>query len=178
MTELLILFYTFFKIGLFTIGGGYAMVPLISSQVISKGWMTQAELIDFIGIAESTPGPFAINVSTFVGISRAGVLGAIITTFGAVLPSFIIIIIIAKYFGDFRENKYVKAAFSGLRPVIVGLILSAAYSLAYPTFFGNYINYKGIIIFIVVLLISRIAKLHPIFLILISAVLGLALYSF
>lgn len=92
------LFLTFFKIGAFTFGGGYAMLPFIQQEVLKNGWMNDKELIDFIAISESTPGPFAVNASTFVGMQTAGVFGAVCATLGVVLPSFIIILIVAKIF--------------------------------------------------------------------------------
>ena len=92
----LTLFWTFFKIGLFTFGGGYAMLPLIQQYVLGFGWLSEEELVNFVAVSESTPGPFAINIATYVGSSQAGVLGAFFTTLGVVLPSFIIIFIVAK----------------------------------------------------------------------------------
>ena len=89
------LLWTFFKIGLFTIGGGYAMIPMIKSEVVAVGWLTESELLDFMAISESTPGPFAVNVATFVGFNEAGVLGALCSTLGVILPSFIIILIVS-----------------------------------------------------------------------------------
>ncbi|MGN1042074.1 MAG: chromate transporter [Christensenellales bacterium] len=138
------LFWTFFKIGLFTIGGGYAMIPLISSEVVSNGWLTEQSLIDFIAVSESTPGPFAINIATFIGSevgSAYGVfgsfLGAICTTVSVVLPSLIIIFTIAKFFSKLTEKQLVKDAFSGLRPAVVGLIGYAFISLAADVIFGG-----------------------------------------
>ena len=113
------LFITFFKIGLFTFGGGYAMIPMITDEVVSKGWATAQMLTDFIAIAESTPGTFAINTASFVGMEQMGVIGAICATLGVILPSFIIILIIARFFGSISENKYVKAFLWGVRPVVV-----------------------------------------------------------
>ena len=100
----LYLFLTFFKIGLFTIGGGYAMIPMIQQDILSHGWVSQSDLIDFIAISESTPGPFAINIATFVGMSKAGLIGAVSATLGVVLPSFLIILIIAKFFAHFQDR--------------------------------------------------------------------------
>lgn len=116
------LFWTFFKIGLFTIGGGYAMIPLINAEVIANGWLTEEMLIDFIAISESTPGAFAINIATFVGAETGGFFGAVCTTFGVVLPSLIIIYVIAVFFRKLTEKQLVKDAFGGLRPAVVGLI--------------------------------------------------------
>ena len=120
------LFYTFFLIGLFTFGGGYAMIPMIQEQVVSKGWITESSLTDFIAVSEATPGPFAINISTFVGNSVGGVFGAICSTIGVILPSLIVIIIIAMIMKKFMKNKYVQGALKGVRPVVLALILSTA----------------------------------------------------
>ena len=111
----LLLFWEYFQIGLFTIGGGYAMLPMVQQVVERNGWMTQTELIGFVGIAESTPGPFAVNLATFVGMEVGkttslgvfgGFLGAFLATLGVVLPSFIILIIVTKLFMKFKQNKY------------------------------------------------------------------------
>ena len=113
--EFLLLFWEYFKIGLFTIGGGYAMLPLVTQVVERRGWLTSAELINFIGVAESTPGPFAINLATFIGVKVGGttslgvfgsILGAFTATFAVVLPSLIIIIVVTKLFERFKTNKY------------------------------------------------------------------------
>lgn len=191
MIKLLLLFWTFFKIGLFTIGGGYAMIPMINDEVISRGWLTQEELVDFMGIAESTPGPFAINIATFVGMNECGVLGAIFTTLGVVLPSFIIILIISKIITLFLENRFVKYALTGVRPVVVGLIAAVAIGLIITSILNvssvtNVINefdvtkisISSIIIMVVIFTLSRFKKLNkPVLLILISAVLGIVLYG-
>lgn len=120
------LFYTFFLIGLFTFGGGYAMIPMIQEQVVSKGWISESNLTDFIAVSEATPGPFAINISTFVGNSVGGVFGAICSTVGVILPSLIIIIIIAMIMKKFMKNRYIQGALKGVRPVVLALILSTA----------------------------------------------------
>ena len=108
------LFWTFLKIGLFTFGGGYAMIPLIQSEVLAKGWLSMEELVNFIAISESTPGPFAINIATYIGTETSGILGAVCSTFGLVLPSFVIILIVATAFMKFKENKYVDGVMNGL----------------------------------------------------------------
>lgn len=118
------LFWTFFKIGLFTIGGGAAMLPLIQQETLSNGWLSEDMLLNIIGIAESTPGPIAVNVSTYIGASQAGIAGALCATLGVVLPSFIIILLIVKYFKNIMKNPFVNGALEGVRPVIVGLIIS------------------------------------------------------
>lgn len=187
--DIISLFITFFKIGLFTIGGGYAMIPLIEQEVTAKGWISISELTDFIAVSESTPGPFAINLATFIGTKTSGVLGALASTLGVVLPSFLIILVIAKFFIAFKDNKYVVGALTGLRPVIIALVASAVFLLMKTNFiysdaiinsissFFTAINIKMIAIFIIVLLIQIKFKLHPIIIILISAALGLLAYG-
>ena len=105
---LLHLFLTFFKIGLFTIGGGYAMIPLIQEEVLQNHWLSSTDLIDFIAVSESTPGPFAVNIATYIGAETAGILGAVCATAGVVLPSFLIILLVAKWFLSMQENRFVQ----------------------------------------------------------------------
>lgn len=180
------LFITFFQIGLFTIGGGYAMIPLITDKVLGNGWATELDLLDYIAIAESTPGPFAINISTFVGMSQFGVLGAVVTALGLIMPSFIIILIIAKFFMKFTEYKGVKAALNGLRPAVIGLMSAAVLSIAITAFNINFasdfyknINLIGIGIFVIIFILSRIKKLklNSYKIIIVSAVLGIIVYT-
>lgn len=177
----IILFLTFFKIGAFTFGGGYAMLPLIEEEVIRNGWMDMEELIDFIAISESTPGPFAINISTYVGSEVAGVLGAVFATLGVILPSFIIILIVARFYIKFKKNYIVAGAMMGLKPAVVGLIGAAVVSIINSVFFPNgvysklFIEYSFLCsatIFIIVLVLA-LKKANPILLIVISAVLGI-----
>ena len=180
------LFYTFFKIGLFTIGGGYAMIPLIQQEILANAWATQNELIDFVAISESTPGPFAVNVATFVGMHQGGPLGAALATLGVVMPSFLIILFIATKFAHFQENRYVKAALYGLQPAVVGLIATAGLSVFFNNVLGGitpkmllylrgmpFISYRSLIIAVLVFAVSRRGKkLHPIWLILFGGALG------
>lgn len=184
MLILLDLFLTFFKIGLFTIGGGYAMIPMIKSEVILKGWISESLLIDFIAISESTPGPFAINVATFIGNSQYGLMGAISATLGVVLPSFIIILIIAKSVSYFLKNRYVKYALEGVKPVVIGLILSVAIDLIIDYGFKNSVDvskvdFKAISIMVISFIILKFKKnISPIFVIILSAVMGIILYGY
>ncbi|MDO9492451.1 MAG: chromate transporter [Acetobacterium sp.] len=183
------LFITFFKIGLFTIGGGYAMIPLIQQEVVAHGWLTLLELTDFIAVAESTPGPFAVNIATFVGMEMGGLPGALVTTAAVVLPSFIIILFIAKAFTNFQQNKWVQGALYGMRPVVIGLIASAVVLLMSTGFIGEGVKihsvgdffaslqYLEIIIFIIGSFVYFRFKLHPIKLILISAGLGMLFFG-
>lgn len=182
------LFITFFKIGLFTFGGGYAMIPMISDEVVANGWATQQLLTDFIAISESTPGTFAINVATFIGMEQMGVLGAIFATLGVIMPSFIIILIIARFFGKVSDNKYVKSFLWGVRPVVVGLILAATFSIAKTqlvttTGIGGFnelvaaIDWRAVGIFAGVFIISRLKKMHPVWYIAIAGAAGALLYG-
>lgn len=121
------LFYVFAYIGLFTFGGGYSMIPLISEEVTKRNWLSSAdEISNFIAISESTPGPFAINIATFVGAETGGILGSICATIGVVLPSFIIILLVAALLSKVLKRKRVQGALNGIRPVVVSLILSTA----------------------------------------------------
>jgi len=183
------LFLIFFKIGLFTFGGGYAMIPLFRQELVGGGYITETLLLDFIGISESTPGPFAVNMATFIGMENAGLLGAFVATLGVVLPSFIIILVIAKFGEKFLSSRPVTQAFLGLKPVVIGLIFSVAIMLIFKQVFPaidlkNFafdftdFDYKAIIIMVVAFTLLRFfKKLSPIFIILISATLGLLLYG-
>lgn len=179
----LLLFISFFKIGTFTFGGGHAMIPLVQEEVLKYNWMSLEELINFIAISEGTPGPFAINIATFVGYRIGGILGAIITTIGVVLTAFIIILIITKYFEKYKDNKCVKYCMEGIHPVTVGLIAATIVSMVTEILFssGNVFYtlttiefWKGVFIFIVSL-VAAIKKVHPIKIILIAATLGILL---
>lgn len=129
--ELLKLFFTFFKIGLFTIGGGYAMIPLIEKDVVERnGWVTKEEFVDLLAVAQSAPGVFAVNISIFIGYKLRKLRGAIAAAFGCVMPSVIIILLIAMFFNGFRENEIVNNVFKGLRPAVVALIAAPVFSLA------------------------------------------------
>lgn len=174
----LLLFWTFFKIGAFTFGGGYAMLPLIQAEVAAHGWMDAAELVNFVAVSESTPGPFAVNIATFVGTRLGGIPGAICATAGVALPSFVIILIVAKCFQKFKDSRAVRGCMSGLRPAVVGLIATALISVGGTVFFPNGFGF-GATFFVslgVFLLSAALAfkKLHPIWIICISAAIGVA----
>lgn len=183
----LTLFLSFFKIGATTFGGGYAMIPMIQAEVLAHGWMTHEELINFIAVSESTPGPFAVNISTYVGAQTGGFLGAVCATFGVVLPSFFVILLVAKCFLRFRSSKLVSAAMDGLHPAAVGLISAAAVSIAQTVFsfstvssaaaFFSSETFFALLIFAVSAVLIFWKKLHPIVVIVISAVLGILFCS-
>ena len=187
--ELLKLFWLFFKIGLFTFGGGYAMIPLIQQELLSNDYVTHSQLIEFIGISEATPGPFAINIATFSGFHAIQgdvwlrILGSVVATLGVVLPSFIIILLIAMFSEKLLKTKQATYIFSAIQPMVVGFIMAAFLSVTLTSILGNYFteisfDYKALIIFLVVLAIGLfIKKIPPIGLIFISMVLGLILYA-
>ncbi|SKC83585.1 chromate transporter [Maledivibacter halophilus] len=172
------LFISFFKIGLFSFGGGYAMIPLISKEIESHGWLTPSEFVEIIGIAEMTPGPIAVNSATFVGAKAVGVLGSIVATLGVALPSLLIILLISGFFFRNSNSPLSKLIFYGVRPVIAGLIISASFFIAKTSFFEegiislSSINYIAIIISVFILILSLKSKIHPIVLIIMSGVLG------
>lgn len=176
------LFFTFFKIGLFTFGGGYAMLPLIQAQVEAHQWMHSADLVNFIAVSESTPGPFAVNISTYIGMELCGIPGAFFATLGVVLPSFLIILLIARCFAAFQDNAIVKGGMSGLRPAVIGLIGSAVVSVGQTVFFPQGISadvfltapfYVSLGIFALMVVLA-LQKKHPILIILLSALIGIA----
>lgn len=181
------LFLTFFKIGLFTFGGGASMIPLIQQEVVANEWLELETLLEYIAISESTPGPIAINMATFIGSTKGGILGALCATLGVVLPSFIIILIIAMAFKKFAQYKGVKTVLTTVRPIVVGMILSAGLMLAmtaigFASIYTIAIEVKSIIltalIGLVVIAYKLITKksLPVIPIILISAVLGIIVY--
>lgn len=191
MSILLKLFWTFFKISLFTIGGGAAMIPLITQEVLANGWLSEEMLINLVGIAESTPGPIAVNVSTYIGASQAGFVGAVIATLGMVLPPFLIILVIAKFFKNFLNNRYVTATLDGVKPVIVGLIVSVgiyyAVKVGFPALSvangGGSADWRAFGIFLglafvnLMYFIKKKKNVPPIAVIIASAVLGMIVYA-
>ena len=183
MNIFLDLFLTFLKIGAFTFGGGYAMLPFVRDEVAAHGWMTDAALLDFVAVSESTPGPFAINIVTYVGSEMGGIFGAFCATLGVVLPSFCIILIVARCYAAFRESRAVKGCMSGLKPAAIGLIASAVFSMAGTVFMPTGWNlavftdpnfYVSAAIFAVSLLLVFKKKTHPILIVCLSACVGIA----
>ena len=176
----LTLFVTFFKIGLFTIGGGYAMLPLIQEAVQGHGWMTAEELVNFIAVSESTPGAFAVNVSTYVGAELAGLPGAFCATLGVVLPSFLIILLVARFYAAFRSSAIVGGVMNGLRPAVIGMIAAAVVSVGQTVFLPEglqAVTASSLGCTLVIFLLAGVLtykKAHPIVIILLSALLGIA----
>lgn len=198
------LFLSFLKIGFFTIGGGYAMIPLISDTAIGKGWITEELLIDFIAIAESTPGPFAINVATFIGLDVGGALGVFCAVMGLLLPSIVIMLVIYYLSKKMLANKHVQDAFTMIRPTVTALIVAAFVSVLYATTAiegeggETTFNWFGLVWFALCFFLTFKPKvnkekfpklaptltvmnkitLHPILLIIISAGVGILFYGF
>lgn len=168
------LFLSFFKIGLFGFGGGYAILSLIQHEIEIHGWMTQSEFTDIIAISQMTPGPIGINSATYVGYTASGsILGSVVATTAIILPSFIIMITLVRFFFMLRGNKYMEFAFLGLRPVVIGLIGAAAVLLMTKE---NFIDYISFIIFGTVFLLSMKGKIHPIALIVMAGIAGFVIY--
>jgi chromate transporter len=163
------LFWSFFKIGTFTIGGGYAMIPLIEEQVVRrKQWATQEELLDLIAVAQSCPGIFAVNISIFIGNKKLGGKGAFVSALGTCLPSFLCILAIALVFQQFRENVYVEHFFRGIRPAVVALIALPVFRMAKSAKITRY----NIWIPIVAAFLIWILGVSPIFVVLAAGVSG------
>ena len=178
------LFYTFFKIGLFVFGVGYAMLSMIQAEVVTRyGWLTSQEFTDIVAISQMTPGPIGINSATYVGFTATGnVWGAIIATFAVVLPSFILMLAISRFFLKYQKHPAVEAVFSGLRPAVVGLLASAALVLMNVENFGSPAEDTrsfliSVLIFLVVFIGTRKYKLNPIGMIVACGVAGLLLYN-
>lgn len=190
MSALLELFLTFLKIGAVSFGGGYGMIPVLKEEVIIHGWLTEPELLNFIAVSESTPGPIAINMATFVGASQGGFVGALLATIGVVLPAFIIMLLIASVINGLMKFAGVKSFLSGVRPVVVGLIIATGLIMFAEVVLGFTaiseplsFDYKSLIIFSIVavtyLVYKKIKKgsISPLILILISAGLGILFYG-
>lgn len=169
------LWCVYLKIGIFGFGGGYAMLSLIQYEVVDKHhWLSLQEFTDVVAISQMTPGPIGINSATYIGYTVTGnVWGSIIATIAVCLPSFLLVLLISYFFAKFRNNKYVAAAFTGLRPMTVGLIAAAALLLMNHE---NFIDYKSILIFLTAFFLTWKYKLHPILMICLSGIAGLILY--
>ena len=178
------LFYTFFKIGLFGFGGVYAMLSMIQGEVVTRyGWLTSQEFTDIVAISQMTPGPIGINSATYVGFTATGsVWGSIIATLAVVLPSFILMLAISKFFLKYQKHPVVEAVFSGLRPAVVGLLASAALVLMNAENFSSpkedmYSFIISCLIFLVAFIGTRKYKINPILMIVACGIAGLILYQ-
>lgn len=184
MTKIILdLFYTFLRIGAFSIGGGYAIIPLIQDQVVnSKSWLTLVEYTDIITISQMTPGPLVVNTASFVGIRIAGIPGAVVATLGSILSGFIISILLYNFFKKNKNIESVSNILKGLRSSSVGLIASAATTIVFLAFFGsqslnlNALNIYAVITFMAALFLLRKYKINPILIIVLTGSLGLFIY--
>lgn len=184
------LFLTFLKIGAVSFGGGYGMISLIREEVLLHAWLNETDFMNMIAISESTPGPLAVNMATFIGSVQGGFVGAMLATVGVVLPSFCIILLVAMVFLNVAKYKGVQAILSGIRPVVIGLILATAITLLGSTVFSFSklgddveVDVPALIIFALICIIVPLykkvfqKKLSPIAIIMMSAVLGMFLYA-
>ena len=183
------LFLEFFKTGLFAVGGGMATLPFLYDMAERTNWFTAAQLADMIAVSESTPGPIGVNMATYVGFVTAGFPGALVATVGLITPSVIVILIVAAFLKSFRDNKYVNAAFYGLRPASTAMVASAGITVVMATFLRGEIaaaadlltaiDWKCVVLAAVLLVLTRwvkwTKKLHPIVFIAASAVVGVVL---
>ena len=186
------LFFTFLKVGAFAFGGGYAMLSLIGDSVLQYGWMTEEELLNFVGVETVVPGPIAVNMATYIGYEQAGFFGALVATIGVVLPSFILILLVAIFIKNLLKYPPVKSFIVSMRPALGGLILSVAITMALTVFFGidsvktaaPSFDLRTLAIFLSVIAISMAWKyfkkkeISPILLVVLSGVFGVALFGF
>jgi chromate transporter len=182
----LTLIFEFMKIGLFSVGGGLATLPFLYRLADNFDWFTRGMLVDMIAISESTPGPIGVNMATYAGYTAAGPAGGVLATLALVAPSVAIALVITKMLDKFRENRYVKAAFYGIRPAVTALIASAAFGIIRITLFdlpayklsgaiNDALNYRAIALFVVILFLLKKFDKHPIYYIGGAAVVGAAL---
>lgn len=170
MKELFELFAVFFKMGSFTFGGGYAMLPIIQEEIVNKrNWATDSEILDYYAIGQSTPGIIAVNTATFIGYNRKGIVGGIFATLGIVSPSIIIITIIAAFFKNFQDYTVVQNAFGGIRVVVAALILNTVFKM----YRDSVKDWLGIVLFTVSFLLLTFLDITPIIVIVISAIIGI-----
>jgi chromate transporter len=184
MSTYIQLFIEFFKTGLFAIGGGLATLPFLSEIAKNYTWFDNTMLADMIAISQSTPGPIGINMATYAGFEAKGILGGVVATTALVIPSFIIIIIVAKFLKKFRESKLVNRVFETLRPAVTGLIFIAWFEIAKLSLFRiekfydtkniiNLLNYKAVILFLLIYYLIKKYKKHPALYLAIGAVAGI-----
>ncbi len=185
---LLRLFYEFFKIGMFSVGGGMATLPFLYNMSDNTGWFSYAQIADMLAVSESTPGPIGINMATYVGYTVGGIPGSVIATIGIVIPGLVLVLIIAKFLEKFRDNRYVEGAFYGLRPASTALIAAAGATVVSIALLNtdlykisgdilDLFSWKAIILAAVIWVLTNLVKptkkLHPIIYIAVSAVVGI-----
>ena len=174
------LFWSFLQVGLFSFGGGYAAMPLIEEQIVTRhGWLSMQEFTDLITISQMTPGPIAVNSATFVGIKIAGIPGALVATFGCILPSCILVIVLAKLYFKYRNMQMLQGVLGSLRPAVVAMIAAAGVSVLVTAFWGDGVisffgtNWVLVAIFLVCFVLLRATKLNPVFVMVLAGVLNL-----
>lgn len=174
------LFWSFLQVGLFSFGGGYAAMPLIEEQIVTRhGWLSMQEFTDLITISQMTPGPIAVNSATFVGIKIAGIPGALVATLGCILPSCILVIVLAKLYFKYRNMQMLQGVLGSLRPAVVAMIAAAGVSVLVTAFWdGEVISFFGtnwvlVAIFLVCFVLLRATKLNPVFVMVLAGVLNL-----
>lgn len=174
------LFWSFLQVGLFSFGGGYAAMPLIEEQIVTRhGWLSMQEFTDLITISQMTPGPIAVNSATFVGIKIAGIPGALVATFGCILPSCILVIVLAKLYFKYRNMQMLQGVLGSLRPAVVAMIAAAGVSVLVTAFWGDEVisflgtNWVLVAIFLVCFVLLRATKLNPVFIMVLAGVLNL-----
>ncbi|MDR7869492.1 MAG: chromate transporter [Tissierellaceae bacterium] len=166
------MFSIFFKIGAFTFGGGFAMIPIIQQEIVNnKSWIKDEDFIDIISIAQSSPGPIAVNTSIYVGYKIKGFKGAVVSALGTIMPSFIIILLIAMFFYQFNDNIIIQKIFLGIRPAVVALIISAIYSLVRKSHF----NYMQLVLALGTTLIIAFMDINPIFMIILGVIISITI---
>lgn len=184
MAGLLLLYYEFFKVGLFAVGGGLATLPFLYELADKYDWFTQKMVGDMIAISESTPGPIGVNMATYVGFQNYGILGAVVSTLGLISPSIIIIILIARFLQSFSDRPVVQRIFGGLRPTVTGLIGAVAVSLVVAEVISSAVyesqgltlemfQWKAVVLFLILLVATNRYKRHPLFYIAIAAAVGI-----
>ncbi|MFW6029655.1 MAG: chromate transporter [Halanaerobiales bacterium] len=170
---LLDLFNSFFKIGLFGFGGGYSMISLIQRELEVHGWLSMEEFIDVIAISQMTPGPIAINSGTFVGYQISTVFGSLTATIAVVLPSFILVLLLAHFFNNVKDSDYVQNLLKYLRPTVIGLIIAASFSIAKT----SVVDLSSILIVLMVIFLMGKTRIHPILIIVLSGLSGVLIYG-
>ena len=179
LNNLCMLFFEFFKIGLFTIGGGLASIPFLNNlSQIHPEWITQVDISNMIAISQSTPGPMGVNMATFTGYKVAGILGGVVASIALALPAFIIIIIISKYLKSFNEKWYVKDAMYGLRSIVLALIIFAVSKVFIITLLNaDYsVKYLEVVLYLIFVVLYKKIKLHPMIYIVAGAIIGIVFH--
>ncbi len=173
LKTLLDLFVSFFKIGLFGFGGGYAMISLIQNELNNHGWLSMEEFVNIIAVAEMTPGPIAINSGTYVGYKVSGLAGSVVATLAVVVPSFILVLLLSLFYDKVRRSDYIIKLLQYLRPILIALVLAAAVFVARTSI----IDFNSVLIVLVVLFLLHKTKIHPVMVIILAGVSGALLYG-